>query len=116
MASLSLRLRTAAVRSICRMLDHSGVLVLLTWTCYTIWLSSKCQSLRETRGKAGLEYLFLRSGNVVFQPAQFNRRLVHVIDDIRRFGVVVARLPNSTHIYEVLFARLDFEFGIRAST
>src|SRR5436190_21989369 len=68
------------------------------------------QPFREAGREAGSHDLGLRSRNVVVQSPQFHRAFVHVVNDISRFGIAVARLADAADVDEILPARLDFEF------
>src|SRR5690348_2878322 len=75
---------------------------------------SKLPSVGEPFGEAfrqtgGTDFLLSR-GNVVIQPAQLDRALVHVVDNISGFGIVIAGLADSADVDEIFFAGLDFEF------
>src|SRR5271155_5292847 len=44
------------------------------------------QTLGQSRRQASLNYFLLRRRNVVIQPPQFNRSLVHVINHVSGLG------------------------------
>ena len=81
----------------------------------TFMLSSHFQSFGEALGQTGGADFFLRGGDVVFQPAQFDGAGVRVVDDIGGFGIIVARLADGSDVDELFFGRINFEFGVGAA-
>ena len=64
----------------------------------------------QTLRKPGRTNLLLGGFLVVFQSTQFDRAFIHVINDIRRTPVAIARLANAADIDEVLLALINLEF------
>jgi hypothetical protein len=73
-------------------------------------LPSKFQPFGKAFGQAGGADFFLRSGNVVIEPAKFNGSGVHVVNNVGGPGVVVARLADGADVDEIFFGGINFEF------
>src|SRR5436309_256283 len=74
------------------------------------------QPFRQPGREAGGHDLGLRGRNVVVQSPEFHRTFVHVVNDIRGFGIAVAWLPDAADVDEILPARLDFELRVGAAS
>src|SRR5690349_5980581 len=74
--------------------------------------SSVSKSFRQPFRQTGCENLLLRPGNIVIQPTQLNGAFVHVINDISGLGIVITRLADRPHVYEVFLAGFDFELRV----
>src|SRR5205823_12292298 len=70
------------------------------------------QSLGQARGQSRFEDFLLRLGNIVVEPAEFDRLLVKIVNDVSGFGDAVARLTNAADVDKILAPGLDFEFRI----
>src|SRR5215204_2540614 len=77
--------------------------------------AAKSQPFGQSRGEAGIEDFFLGLGDVIIEPAQFDRGLVHVVNDVSGFGIIIAGLTDGADVDEIFFTGLNLELGVGAT-
>jgi hypothetical protein len=84
--------------------------------CKVITLLPFRQAMSQARGQARIQNLLLGGADVVIEAAEFDGTFVEIVDHVGGFGIAVTGLADTADVYEILFARLDFEFRVGAAT